>query len=188
MTRCYLCDTNKEQYLTIGKKLRDGEYGACFYPGVRSVDPCTIYAARPGSRMWEVDIKGNVCCTHQFKTALAIKPEKLYTFRNEINMENGTDECKPQATNFQKLLLVWPSSEDCPFIFTWSQQGAFVFDLKKAEVVLWNEDLKGIKDARCQRGDIYIHFLDGRFGKYTLTTVEQGICRLYQQGLAIHGA
>lgn len=45
---------NREQFLTIGKKMRDGEYGACFYPGLRSVDPCTIYSARPGSRMWEV--------------------------------------------------------------------------------------------------------------------------------------
>lgn len=41
---------------------------------------------------------------------------------------------------------------------------------------------------KCQRGDIYIHFTDGRFAKYTLMTVEQGVCRLYQQGFAIHGA
>ncbi|XP_054720701.1 BLOC-2 complex member HPS5-like [Uloborus diversus] len=189
LTRCYLCDTNKEQYLTIGKKLRDGEYGACFYPGSRSVDPCTIYSARPGSRLWEVDIKGSVCCTHQFKTALAIKPEKLYTFRHEVSMdETAVEEAKPQATNFQKLLLIWPSTEDSPFIFAWSQQGAFVFDPKRAEVILWSDDIKGIKEAKCHRGDIFIFYLNNKFEKYTLMTVEQGVCRLYQQGLAIHGA
>ncbi|GFS95742.1 hermansky-Pudlak syndrome 5 protein [Nephila pilipes] len=188
LTKCYLCDTNKEQFLTIGKKLRDGEYGACFYPGVRSVDPCTIYSARPGSRLWEVDVKGNVCCTHQFKAALAIKPEKLYTFRNEINMEEGDDEYKPQATNFQKLLLLWPGSEDSPFVFTWSNLKVFVFDPKRAEVILWNDDIKGVKDAKCLKTDVFVHFLDGRFCKFTLMTVEQGVGRLYQQGLAIHGA
>ncbi|GBL75740.1 Hermansky-Pudlak syndrome 5 protein [Araneus ventricosus] len=188
LTRCHLCDTNKELFMTIGKKMRDGEYGACFYPGVRSVDPCTIYSARPGSRLWEVDIKGNVCCTHQFKAALAIKPEKLYTFRNEINMDEEDEEYKPQATNFQKLLLIWPSTEDSPFVFTWNNQRVFIFDPKRAEVILWNEDIKGVKDAKCLKTDVFVHFVDGRFAKYTLMTVEQGVCRLYQQGLAIHGA
>lgn len=31
MTRSYLCDTFREQYRQIGTRLRDGEYGACFY-------------------------------------------------------------------------------------------------------------------------------------------------------------
>lgn len=31
LTRCYICDTSQEQYRQIGQKLRDGEYGACFY-------------------------------------------------------------------------------------------------------------------------------------------------------------
>lgn len=30
-TRSYICDTQKEQYRQIGKKLRDGAYGACFH-------------------------------------------------------------------------------------------------------------------------------------------------------------
>ncbi|XP_026751662.2 BLOC-2 complex member HPS5 homolog [Galleria mellonella] len=30
-TRCYICDTLQEQYRQIGLKLRDGEFGACFF-------------------------------------------------------------------------------------------------------------------------------------------------------------
>lgn len=30
LTRCYVCDTSREQYRQIGQKPRDGEYGACF--------------------------------------------------------------------------------------------------------------------------------------------------------------
>lgn len=30
LTRCYVCDTSREQYRQIGQKLRDGEFGACF--------------------------------------------------------------------------------------------------------------------------------------------------------------
>lgn len=29
-TRTYLCDTEREQYKQIGKKLRGGNFGACF--------------------------------------------------------------------------------------------------------------------------------------------------------------
>ena len=31
LSRCYICETVKEQYCQIGHKLREGEYGACFY-------------------------------------------------------------------------------------------------------------------------------------------------------------
>lgn len=31
LSRCYICETVKEQYRQIGHKLREGEYGACFY-------------------------------------------------------------------------------------------------------------------------------------------------------------
>ncbi|PSN46869.1 hypothetical protein C0J52_13679, partial [Blattella germanica] len=31
LSRCYICDTFKEQYRQIGQKLRDGEFGACFF-------------------------------------------------------------------------------------------------------------------------------------------------------------
>lgn len=31
LTRCYICDTAQEQYRLIGQKLRDGEFGACFF-------------------------------------------------------------------------------------------------------------------------------------------------------------
>lgn len=55
-------------------------------------------------------------------------------------------------------------------------------------MILNHYDFSGIKDVKCQRGDIYIHFNNGKFAKYTLMTVEQGVCRLYQQGFAIHGA
>lgn len=37
-TRCYVCDTTREQYRQIGTKLRDGEYGACYLPS----DPVSV--------------------------------------------------------------------------------------------------------------------------------------------------
>lgn len=42
-TRSYLCDTFREQYRQIGTRLRDGEYGACFFhvdPFEPQSEPC----------------------------------------------------------------------------------------------------------------------------------------------------
>ncbi|KAJ8728643.1 hypothetical protein PYW07_006339 [Mythimna separata] len=41
LTRCYVCDTSREQYRQIGQKLRDGEYGACFVNKERSAEQHT---------------------------------------------------------------------------------------------------------------------------------------------------
>ena len=31
LTKCFLCDTGKEQFWTVGAKPRNGAYGACFF-------------------------------------------------------------------------------------------------------------------------------------------------------------
>ncbi|RVE53023.1 hypothetical protein evm_002321 [Chilo suppressalis] len=41
LTRSYICDTSQEQYRQIGQKLRDGDYGACFFDRDKSLDNCT---------------------------------------------------------------------------------------------------------------------------------------------------
>lgn len=188
MTRCYLCDTLKEQYSQIGKKLRDGDYGACFYPGIRLQDPYTIFSARPGSRFWEVDMKGNVLNTHQFKQALAVAPVKIATFRREIESDCGDSVYNPQSAAFHKIYTIWPSSETFPFLLTWGQRGLYIFDPKKHKVILWNNEITGVKNAKCYKNDVYIYYISGEFAKYSLVTIEKAVCHLYQHGLLVQSA
>ncbi|XP_023242056.1 Hermansky-Pudlak syndrome 5 protein homolog isoform X1 [Centruroides sculpturatus] len=188
MTRCYLCDTLKEQYSQIGKKLRDGDYGACFYPGIRLQDPYTIFSARPGSRFWEVDMKGNVLNTHQFKQALAVAPVKLATFRREIESDCGDLTYNPQSAAFHKIYTIWPSSETFPFLLTWGQRGLYIFDPKRHKVILWNNEITGVKNAKCYKNDVYIYYINGEFAKYSLVTIEKAVCHLYQHGLLVQSA
>lgn len=72
----------REKFWKIGNKERDGEYGACFFPGRCSVgQQPLIYCARPGSRMWEVNFDGEVISTHQFKKLLSSPPLPVITLR-----------------------------------------------------------------------------------------------------------
>ena len=50
--------------LAIGRKLRDGHYGACFVPQPPAAFPTAVLvAARPGRRLWLVDGQGAVLST-----------------------------------------------------------------------------------------------------------------------------
>lgn len=93
-TKCILCNTETEEFKQIGNQPRDGKFGACFVcdidgsdnesedmiPNNATMMPTTsmrsppsktrIFCARPGARMWECDLDGNVIQTHKFKVAL----------------------------------------------------------------------------------------------------------------------
>lgn len=88
LSRCYLCDTDREKFWRVGNKERDGEYGACFLPqhqtGSRTPGAGTahlVYCARPGSRIWEANFSGEVLSTHQFKQLLACPALPLISYK-----------------------------------------------------------------------------------------------------------
>ncbi|XP_052864959.1 BLOC-2 complex member HPS5 homolog [Anopheles cruzii] len=81
LSKCVLCNTAREEFKQIGNRPRDGQYGASFViaqpnstattpsPPLMIVDEedVRIFCSRPGSRLWEADLEGNVIRTHQFK-------------------------------------------------------------------------------------------------------------------------
>ncbi|KAL1427676.1 hypothetical protein MTO96_017362 [Rhipicephalus appendiculatus] len=200
LTRCYLGDTIREKFTQVGKKLRDGEFGGCFYPGSKPQDSMCIYAARPGSRIWQADLKGSVLKTHQFKEALAINPVKLEGRLQRINQpikfvvfdqfaRSDTDAlgnaASPASTTaFTKLLTIWASNHSLPFLISWSSNGLYVINPQEGEIVLWNDELKDVKDLRCVRNNIYIQLHSGEFCTCSLLTPVQAVLCFLQHSHA----
>ncbi|KAK8761103.1 hypothetical protein V5799_027629 [Amblyomma americanum] len=183
LTRCYLGDTIREKFTQVGKKLRDGEFGGCFYPGSKPQDSMCIYAARPGSRLWQADLKGSVLKTHQFKEALAVTPVKLVTYRSDVSTSGSTSASASTAA-FSKLLTVWASNQNMPFLISWSSNGLYIINPQAGEIVLWNDELKDIKDLRCVRNSIYIQLHTGEFWACSLLTPVQAVLCLLQHNHA----
>lgn len=104
-SKCVLCNTEVEEFKQIGNRPRDGEYGGCFYVTKDEFGTLTrIYCARPGCRIWEVDLDGNVKHTHQFKSALSVPPAIPYPKlmnRNEIT-DKKTEQNSSNKTTQQK--------------------------------------------------------------------------------------
>ncbi|KAL8614338.1 hypothetical protein ACOMHN_007676 [Nucella lapillus] len=154
LTGTYLLNTTRQQFSQIGKKPREGEFGACFYLEPSSKYP-VIYCARPGSRMWEVDFEGNVLNTHQFKQLLDTQPLPIIAPGMDLVKALQAPVPGPQSVNFLHMFTIGE------FILTWSSRGLYVFDPINVKVVLWTEALRGIKDVCIIKNEIYV-FLDSQ--------------------------
>lgn len=183
LTRCYLGDTIREKFTQVGKKLRDGEFGGCFYSGSKPQDSLCIYAARPGSRLWQADLKGSVLKTHQFKEALSTAPAKLVTYRCDVSLFERSSAPASTAA-FSKLLTVWASYQNFPFLISWSSNGLYVINPQGGEIVLWSDQLRDVKDVKCVRNDIYIQLHSDEFCALSLLTPAQVVSCFLQHNHA----
>eukprot|EP00794_Sanderia_malayensis_P018250 gene18250-20070_t len=154
-TRTLLCLTDRSKYQQVGSKPRDGRFGSCFLHYIDCEFP-VIYAARPGSRLWEVDFNGQVLATHQFKYLLAISPKVLYG--NSPSFLQGSDHKwnTPQSTAFPFLQQLCNR-----YIVTWSGNGMYILDPSLGKVAGWYDQIKDIKDICCYGEAIYVLLSSG---------------------------
>lgn len=175
LTRCYLCDTEREKFWKIGNKERDGEFGACFLPGTKSAGSPHpfIFCARPGSRMWEVNFEGEVLSTHQFKQLLGTPPLPIVSLRYELqyNMTSSS----PQSLSFPRLLCL---SEN--YVLSWTDRGIYVFIPQSVQVLFWSE-LKDVQNVTIFKNKLFCLHGDGRITHMCLLSGERCIERLLRQ-------
>ncbi|XP_037695211.1 Hermansky-Pudlak syndrome 5 protein isoform X1 [Choloepus didactylus] len=176
LTRSFLCDTEREKFWKIGNKERDGEYGACFFPGRCSGgQQPLIYCARPGSRMWEVNFDGEVVSTHQFKKLLSSPPLPVINLRSEPQYDHTVGAS--QSLSFPKLLHL---SEHC--VLTWTERGIYIFIPQNIQVLLWSE-VKEIQDVAVCKNELFCLHLNGKVSHLSLLSVERCVERLLRKGL-----
>ncbi|XP_032749465.1 Hermansky-Pudlak syndrome 5 protein [Rattus rattus] len=176
LTRTFLCDTEREKFWKIGNKEREGEFGACFFPGrsAGSQQPL-IYCARPGSRMWEVSFDGEVLSTHQFKKLLSMPPLPVIAASSEPQYDHAVGSS--QSLSFPKLLHF---SEHC--VLTWTEKGIYIFIPQNVQVLLWSE-VKDIQDVAVYKNELFCLHFNGKISHLSLLSVERCVERLLRRGL-----
>uniref|UniRef100_A0A8D0GXF2 Tectonin beta-propeller repeat containing 2 n=1 Tax=Sphenodon punctatus TaxID=8508 RepID=A0A8D0GXF2_SPHPU len=82
LQRSLLFYTEEKSVKQVGTQPRKntGKFGACFIPGLCKRSDLTLFAARPGFRLWKADVHGTVQATFILKDVLAagVKPFELY--------------------------------------------------------------------------------------------------------------
>ncbi|XP_078113273.1 BLOC-2 complex member HPS5 [Sander vitreus] len=176
LSRCYLCDTEREKFWRVGNKERDGEYGACFFPQNRGLlvgQPPLLYSARPGSRIWEASFNGEVLSTHQFKQPLACPPLPLITYKDEPHY--NPVQKSPQSIAFPKLLYFGEQN-----LLTWTDSAIYVFTPQNGQVLLWTE-VKDLVDIAVYRNELFCLHGSGRLSHLSLLSAERCVERLLRR-------
>ncbi|XP_029010017.1 Hermansky-Pudlak syndrome 5 protein isoform X2 [Betta splendens] len=176
LSRCYLCDTEKEKFWRVGNKERDGEYGACFFSQNRGSlvsHPPLLFCARPGSRMWEAGFNGEVLSTHQFKQLLACPPLPLITYRNEPHYDPL--QKSSQSLAFSKLMQFGDQH-----LLTWTDSAIYIFTPQNGQVLLWTE-VKDLVDVAIYRSELFCLHGSGHLSHLTLLSAERCVERLLRR-------
>uniref|UniRef100_A0A672GMC1 Hermansky-Pudlak syndrome 5 protein homolog n=1 Tax=Salarias fasciatus TaxID=181472 RepID=A0A672GMC1_SALFA len=176
LSRCYLCDTEKEKFWRVGHKERDGEYGACFFPQNRGLlvgQPPLLYCARPGSRVWEASFNGEVLSTHQFKQLLACPPLPLISSRSEPCY--SPVQRSPQSVAFPKMLYLGDQN-----LLTWTDSAIYIFTPQNGQVLLWTE-VKDLVDVAIYRSELFCLHGGGRLSHLSLLSAERCVERLLRR-------
>ncbi|CAJ1056540.1 Hermansky-Pudlak syndrome 5 protein [Xyrichtys novacula] len=176
LSRCYLCDTEREKFWRVGNKERDGEYGACFFPQNRGLlvgQLPLLYCARPGSRIWEANFNGEVLSTHQFKQLLACPPLPLISYRNEPQYNPA--QKNPQSIAFPKLVYLGDQN-----LLTWTDSAIYVFTPQNGQVLLWTE-VKDLVDVAVYRNELFCLHGSGRLSHLSLLSAERCVERLLRR-------
>lgn len=201
-TRTYLCDTKKENYRQIGKKLRDGTFGACFIssgndkkeatsksPATKSflqvigddeaeeTDACRcvkIFCARPGSRLWKVDFDASVTCTYQFKNSLVQRPANI------IHLDSNAD-ARLSLTDFSVSPYSVPDGFNFgkllilakKFIFTFGSDGFYIFHPETVSLLFWSNYFGNIIDVKTANNFIYLRTDDFHLHVASVAVLEE---------------
>ncbi|XP_057653232.1 BLOC-2 complex member HPS5 homolog isoform X2 [Diorhabda carinulata] len=181
-TCTYLCDTEKEQYKQIGKKLRDGNFGGCFsqrdasdysskcertrstfktlgeegnFSGAINNSDGKVYCARPGGRLWVANFEGTVLATYQFKQSFCENPSDLITIENTKEARLNVTKC--DNNNVSKDFNFGKVYLLCAnIIFTYDNQGIYFFDMETTSLICWSHVYDNIKDIQIVKRNIYV--------------------------------
>ncbi|KAF2902390.1 hypothetical protein ILUMI_03787 [Ignelater luminosus] len=184
-SRTYICDTDKEQYRQIGKKLRDGRFGACFFACDTATEVATahagtsrglfknikddeqflpnindnvqIFCTRPGGRMWEAKMDATVTCTHQFKNYLKKKPTNVIYLDEDVNSRLKIIESSYFESNIQEAFnFTKVFVMEKRFILTFNRKGFYIFNPASIKFVCWCNNFNNIRDLKVIKNFIYI--------------------------------
>ena len=120
LTRVVVCHTGHKTFREVGSKLRQGPLGAALLGG-------RVWAARPGCRLWEVEVdSASVLFTRQFRAPITeLPPAKLHGWpgpRPSYGGEHGFTLLRAQ----DGLLL------------TWSPSGRiYILDMEHSGILAW---------------------------------------------------
>ncbi|XP_050010581.1 tectonin beta-propeller repeat-containing protein 2 isoform X2 [Alexandromys fortis] len=177
LQRSLLFYTEEKAVKQIGSQPRKstGKFGACFIPGLCKQSDLTLYAARPGLRLWKADVHGTVQATFILKDVFAggVTPFELYP---RLEPSDGGSCSSPE----KHLGLV-----SCFFregwVLSWNEYSIYLLDTVNQATVAGLEGLGDIVSVSCTENEIF--FLKGDRNIIRISSRPEGLASIARDGL-----
>uniref|UniRef100_A0A8C5KS22 Tectonin beta-propeller repeat containing 2 n=1 Tax=Jaculus jaculus TaxID=51337 RepID=A0A8C5KS22_JACJA len=180
LQRSLLFYTEEKAIEQIGSQPRksSGKFGACFIPGLCKQSDLTLYAARPGLRLWKADVQGTVQATFILKDVFAggVKPFELHP-RLESS-DRGS--CSPE----KHLGLVSCFFQE-GWVLSWNEYSIYVLDTISQATVAGLEGPGDIVSVSCTENEIF--FLKGDRNIIRISSQPEGLTSIVRDGLEMTG-
>lgn len=193
-TKTILCNNEREEFKQLGNRPREGSFGSCFVIDfealenhenkLAAIDEETyesmlmknviIYCSRPGMRLWEINLNGNILKTHQYKNAnFSAQQIHLLMSNNKTPSADSSPLMVDKTNQFQIAYSLLNR-----FVFTWNECGFYIISPKESKIIFWSNEFDGaISNAKIFGSSIYLYLKDGRLFE---------ICFYKLQNYALH--
>lgn len=175
--RSLLFYTEEKSVKQIGTQPRKstGKFGACFIPGLCKQSDLTLYASRPGLRLWKADIHGTVQATFILKDVFAggVKPFELYPRLESCDRGGGS---LPE----KHLGLVSCFFQE-GWVLSWNEYSIYLLDTINQATIAGLEGSGDIVSVSCTENEIFL--LKGDRNIIRISSRPEGLASIVRDGL-----
>ncbi|KAM7164880.1 tectonin beta-propeller repeat-containing protein 2 isoform 3-T3 [Macrochelys suwanniensis] len=152
LQRTLLFYTEEKSVKQVGTQPRknSGKFGACFIPGLCKQSDLTLFASRPGLRLWKSDVHGTVQATFILKDVFAggIKPFELYP---RLESSDKRSYSFPE----KHLGLISCLSQE-GWVLSWNEYSIYLFDTMNQAIIGGLEGSGDIVSVSCTNNEIFL--------------------------------
>ncbi|XP_012601809.2 tectonin beta-propeller repeat-containing protein 2 [Microcebus murinus] len=181
LQRSLLFYTEEKSVKQIGTQPRKstGKFGACFIPGLCKQSDLTLYASRPGLRLWKADVRGTVQATFILKDVFAggIKPFELYP-RLEPSDRGG---CSLPEKHLGLVSCFFQEG----WVLSWNEYSIYLLDTVNQATIAGLEGAGDIVSVSCTENEIF--FLKGDRNIIRISSRPEGLTSIVRDGLEMSG-
>lgn len=179
LQRSLLFHTEEKSVRQIGTQARrsTGKFGACFIPGLCKQSDLTLYASRPGLRLWKANVHGTVQATFILKDVFAggVTPFELYPRLEPVD-RGGCGSAE------KHLGLV-----SCFFregwVLSWNEYSIYLLDTVSQATIAGLEGSGDIVSVSCTENEIF--FLKGDRNIIRISSRPEGLVSIARDGLEV---
>ncbi|XP_077632608.1 tectonin beta-propeller repeat-containing protein 2 isoform X1 [Crocuta crocuta] len=177
LQRSLLFYTEEKSVKQIGTQPRKstGKFGACFIPGLCKQSDLTLYASRPGLRLWKADVHGTVQATFILKDVFAggVQPFELYPRLEPSNRGS----CSLPEKHLGLVSCFFQEG----WVLSWNEYSIYLLDTINQATIAGLEGSGDIVSVSCTENEIF--FLKGDRNIIRISSRPEGLASIARDSL-----